>query len=102
MPTKRRRTSGPIRADQLRAGDPDELEDGHPVEGLPGGSRHSRADLTDPLVLQTDPDMESAGVDTGFPPVESTRRAPDIAVGNAPDAPGWPARDRIPQLGRAC
>ena len=33
--------------------------------------------------------MESAGFDTGFTPDEKNLRAPDIAVGNVPDKPGW-------------
>jgi hypothetical protein len=33
--------------------------------------------------------VESAGVDTGFAPTQDTLRAPDVAVGNVPDEPGW-------------
>jgi len=33
--------------------------------------------------------VESAGVDTGYALSEDTLRAPDVAVGNVPDEPGW-------------
>ena len=56
---------GPFRADQLKSGDPYELSNGHPIECLPSGGRHSKANLTGGLVLGTDPDVESAGFDTG-------------------------------------
>ena len=82
-------TSGPFRTSQLRSGDPYELSDGHPVECLPSGGRHSKANLRGGLALETDPAVESAGFDTGFAPDELNLRAPDIAVGNVPDEPGW-------------
>lgn len=82
-------SKGPFRADQLRSGDPYELDDGHPVECLPSGGRHSKANLTGGLALETDPAVESAGFDTGFSPDEKNLRAPDIAVGNVQDDPGW-------------
>jgi hypothetical protein len=56
---------------------------------LPTGGRGSRANLLGGQVLGSDPDVESAGVDTGFAPTEDTLRAPDVAVGNVPDEPGW-------------
>jgi Uma2 family endonuclease len=40
-------------------------------------------------VLDTDPTVEEAGVDTGFSAEPNALRAPDIAIGNVPDAPGW-------------
>ena len=83
------RTPGPFRADQLRTGDPYELDNGHPIECLPGGGRHSKANLSGGLALETDPAVTSAGFDTGFAPDEHTLRAPDLAVGNVPDEPGW-------------
>jgi Uma2 family endonuclease len=86
-----RQTPGPFRANQLRSGDPYELSNGHPVECLPTGGRGSKANLIGGLVLGTDPDVTSAGVDTGFSPNAGTLRAPDVAVGNVPDAPGWVA-----------
>jgi Uma2 family endonuclease len=80
---------GPFRADQLRCGDPYELRDGHPVECLPGGGRHSKASMSGGLALGTDPDADSAGFDTGYTPNDKNMRAPDIAIGNVPDEPGW-------------
>jgi hypothetical protein len=40
-------------------------------------------------VLETDPEVDSAGVETGYASDPKTLRAPDIAVGNVPDEPGW-------------
>jgi len=80
---------GPFQAQQLKSGDPYELSNGHPIECLPGGGRHSRANLSGGLVLGTDPEVESAGFDTGYAPDPGNLRAPDIAVGNVPDRPGW-------------
>lgn len=80
---------GPFRADRIRPGDPYELSEGRLVECLPTGGRGSRANRLGAQVLGTDPDVDSVGVDTGFTPREDTLRAPDVAVGNVPDAPGW-------------
>jgi len=59
------------------------------VECLPQGGRGSGANLTGGLAIATDPDVESAGVDTGYVADAYTLRAPDLAIGNVPDAPGW-------------
>jgi len=80
---------GPFLADQLRPGDPYELSNGHPIECLPVGGRGSQANLIGAAVLDSDPDVDSAGVDTGFAIAPATLRAPDVAVGNVPNAPGW-------------
>jgi len=80
---------GPFRAEQLRCGDPYELHDGHPIECLPSGGRHANASLDGGVALETDPAVESAGFDAGFTPDEKNLRAPDIAVGNVPNEPGW-------------
>ncbi len=82
-------TTGPFRAEQLRCGDPYELDDGHLIECLPSGGRHAKANLSGGFALESDPAVESAGFDPGFTPDEENLRAPDIAVGNVPDAPGW-------------
>jgi len=82
-------TGGPFRADQLRDGDPYELDDGYPIECLPSGGRHAKANVSGGLALEIDPAVESAGFDTGFTPDEKNLRAPDIAVGNVPNEPGW-------------
>lgn len=87
--TYRHRGQGPFRPEQLRSGDPYELSNGHPIECLPAGGRGSRANLTGGLAIATDPAVESAGVDTGYASGAFTLRAPDLAVGNVRDAPGW-------------
>jgi hypothetical protein len=33
--------------------------------------------------------VEEAGIDTGYSPTSDTLRAPDVAVGNVPNTPGW-------------
>jgi Uma2 family endonuclease len=80
---------GPFFAEQLRDGDPYELSNGHPIECLPSGGRHARANLVGGLAMDTDPEVEDAAVDAGFALGSQDLRAPDIAVGNVPDAPGW-------------
>ena len=91
MSDKRRHlsTPGPFRADQLRSGDPYELSNGHPIECLPTGGRGARANLLGGSVLESDPEVDSAGVDTGIAPESTMLRAPDVAVGNVEDKPGW-------------
>ncbi len=87
---------GPFRADQLRSGDPYELSDGHPIECLPTGGRGSRANLLGGSVLESDPEVDSAGIDTGVSPEPEMLRAPDVAVGNVEDKPGWVSK--VPPL----
>ena len=82
-------TRGPFRADQIRPGDPYELSNGHAIFTMGTGGRGSRANLVGGSVLETDPAVEEAGIDTGYAPSPDTLRAPDVAVGNVPDAPGW-------------
>ena len=90
MSTKANKTcSGPFQASQIPAGSRYELSDGHPLYCAPTGARGSRSNLVGGAVLDTDPDVLAAGVDTGFSPEPGTLRAPDIAVGNVPDQPGW-------------
>jgi hypothetical protein len=40
-------------------------------------------------VVGWDPAVEEAGVDTGYSPEPGMLRAPDVAVGNVPNKPGW-------------
>jgi hypothetical protein len=40
-------------------------------------------------VVGWDPAVREAGVDTGYSPEPGTLRAPDVAIGNVPDKPGW-------------
>lgn len=80
---------GPFRAAQIRSGDPYELSDGHAIACMTTGGRGSRANLLGGSVLDSDPAVEEAGVDAGYSPSADTLRAPDVAVGNVPDVPGW-------------
>jgi hypothetical protein len=82
-------SKGPFRADQIRSGDPYELSNGHAIPCSPPGGRGSRANLLGGSVLGSDPAVEEAGIDTGYSPTSDTLRAPDVAVGNVPDTPGW-------------
>lgn len=97
MSTRHLRASrGPFRADQIRDGDAYELSDGHVLECLPTGRRGALASRVGSAVLGSDPDAESVGIDAGFSPEPGTLRAPDLAVGNLEDAPGW--APGVPQL----
>lgn len=80
---------GPFRADQLRDGDRYELSDGHPIYCAPAGRDHAGRNLTGAAVVESDPDVEWAGVDAGFSPDPGTLRAPDIAVAPRGDERGW-------------
>jgi len=82
-------TKGPFKAEYLRSGDPYELSKGHAIQCLPTGGRGSRANLLGGAVLASDPAVAEAGVDPGFAPEPDTLRAPDVAVGEIPDVPGW-------------
>ena len=84
-----RKPRGPFLADQVRDGDPYELSDGHAIRCLPTGGRGSAAAATGSAVLKSDPLVESSGVETGYSFAAHSLRAPDVAVGNVPDAPGW-------------
>ncbi|WP_433930297.1 Uma2 family endonuclease [Sorangium cellulosum] len=79
----------PLTADQIRPGDPYELSEGELVECLPTGERGGRGNLVGGSVLDTDPAVESAGVDVGVSVRPDMLRAPDISVGNIQDKPGW-------------
>ena len=84
-----RESSGPFRADQLRPGDPYELSNGHLVPCLPAGGREGRAASVGGSVLASDPAVQDVGFDVGFSPSPEILRAPDVAVGEIPDQPGW-------------
>lgn len=81
--------TGPFRADQLKDGDRYELSGGHPVYCAPAGRDHAGHNLTGASVLDSDPDVEWAGVDAGFAPEPGTLRAPDVAIAAPGDARGW-------------
>ncbi len=82
--------AGPFTADQIRDGDPYELSNGHPILCLPGGVEHAARNLQGGALLESDPDVEWAGVDAGFSPNPGTLRAPDVAVASKPEnTTGW-------------
>ena len=80
---------GPFLADQLRDGDRYELSQGHPIYCAPSGREHAGRSLTGAAVLETDPDVEWAGIDAGFTPDPGTLRAPDVAIAAAGKELGW-------------
>ncbi|WP_437732486.1 hypothetical protein [Sorangium sp. So ce1335] len=80
---------GAFRAAHIRPGDPYELSHGRPIVCLPGGGRASTALLLGGAVLALDPAVREAGAGTGYAPAPGLLRAPHLAVGNVPDAPGW-------------
>jgi putative restriction endonuclease len=53
------------------------------------GVRRAKAVSVGGGVLASDPTVLSVGVDTGFSPSPEILRAPDLAVGEIPDQPGW-------------
>jgi hypothetical protein len=80
---------GPYRAEQLRSGDPYELSNGYRIACAPTGGRGSGPNGLGFLVTSSDPVVQEAGVDAGYSPEPGMLRAPDVAVGNVPDKPGW-------------
>ncbi|MBI2395971.1 MAG: Uma2 family endonuclease [Deltaproteobacteria bacterium] len=87
---------GPFRPDHVQDGDRYEISRGHPVYVAPAGSRHGREHLVGAVPLATDPAVREAGIDVGYALDDHTLRAPDISIGNVPDAPGW--ADGAPRL----
>lgn len=83
------REPGPFTADQVPQGSRYELSRGHPIYCAPSGGSHGTATSTTSLVLGTDPAVTEIGADVGFAPQKNQLRAPDIAVGNVPNKPGW-------------
>jgi hypothetical protein len=81
--------AGPLRARDLPEGVPYELSRGFLVVSSPSGRRHGRANVMGSLPLATDPRVSEVGVDVGFELDGGTLRAPDVAVGNVADVPGW-------------
>ena len=89
MSTSPRYAPGPFRPEQLRPKDPYELSEGHTIRCAPTGSDRGRAITAGVRALASDPAVEEIGVDVGYTPTRRTLRAPDIAIGNVPDRPGW-------------
>lgn len=80
---------GPFRAEHLRSGDPYEISNGHAIYCAPTGGSGSQPNRLGVSVVGWDPAVKEAGVDTGYSPEPGMLRAPDVAVGNVPDKPGW-------------
>jgi len=80
---------GGFTTDQVREGSRYELSQGHPIWCAPTGGAGARGSIAGGQVLDSDPAVESAGLDAGYALDADTLRAPDIAVGNVPDKPGW-------------
>jgi len=89
MDPRLRSGRGPFTADMIRDGDRYELDRGHALYVAPGGGEHGRNTGLGFAVLSSDPLVDQAGVDVGYVIEEGTLRAPDVAVGNVPDRPGW-------------
>jgi Uma2 family endonuclease len=90
MPARSLRADGgPFRADQLRSGDAYELSNGHAIYCAPTGGSGSEPNGIGFSVVGWDPAVKEAGVHTGYSPHPGTLRAPDVAVGNVPNKPGW-------------
>ena len=90
MPAKPRSSShGSFRAAQFHSGDPYEVSDGRLIYCAPTGGGGSSSNRLGASVVGWDPAVTEAGVDTGYSPKPSMLRAPDVAVGNVPDKPGW-------------
>jgi Uma2 family endonuclease len=83
--------AGPFRAEHVRSGDPYELSHGHAILCMPTGGSGSQPNALGASVVGWDPAVKEAGVDTGYSPDPGTLRAPDVAIGNVPNKPGWVA-----------
>jgi len=84
-----RTAGGPFHADLLHSGDRYELSNGHAIYCAPAGGRHAQPNQLGASVVGWDPAVKEAGVDTGYSSGPGMLRAPDVAVGNVPDTPGW-------------
>jgi Uma2 family endonuclease len=83
------RGAGPFRTEQLHSGDPYELSNGHAIRCAPTGGDGAGPNLRGGFVLDSDPAVKNAGVDAGFSFGPYTMRAPDVAVGDFAEKPGW-------------
>lgn len=84
-----RTTVGPYTASDIRPGDPYELSNGQLIECMGTGQRGARTNASGAMLLGTDPDVRSVGVDAGISPRPDILRAPDIVIGDLEDKPGW-------------
>jgi hypothetical protein len=85
----KRISRGPFKTEHLKPGDRYELSEGHSYYCAPTSGDGARGTVAAGQVLDTDPEVESSGFDAGFTQGPASLWAPDIAVGNVPDKPGW-------------
>lgn len=81
--------AGPFRPEHVRPGDAYEVSNGHAIQCAPTGGDGTGPNGRGFMVLDSDPMVKQAGVDTGLELGVFTLRAPDVAVGDFPEAPGW-------------
>ena len=79
----------PETVEQLREGDRYELTRGRAVYVAPTGLDGALRVFAGGAVINSDPQVKAAAVDPGCVLADKTLRAPDIAVGDLPDTPGW-------------
>lgn len=90
--------AGTYLARDIRPGQPYELSNGHKIRCMSQSGRSSQDEAGGVSTILSDPAGRDTGVDTGYTMGNQRRlRAPDIAVGDIPDEPGW-VHDRVPQL----
>lgn len=93
MSTRYELQTGPFRASQIGDGDPYELSNGHAIQCLPSRADNAESNLAGGAALETDPDVEWAGVDVGYSPNEGKLRAADLGLGERPtEKKGWAKR----------
>lgn len=80
---------GPFRADDLQSGSNCELSRGHPIYRAPTGRDGTGPNGLGFAVLDSDPAVRRAGVDTGIKLADGTLRAPDVAVNFEDDEKTW-------------
>lgn len=80
---------GLVLADQIRPGDPYELSGGRRIYCPPSSGLVSDGKSCGALTVGWDPHVEETGIDVGYSPMPTVLRAPDVAVGNVPNTPGW-------------
>lgn len=86
---QRKPEGGPFLAGQVHSGDPFEISHGEPLRCAPTGGSGSGPNAFGASVLGWDPAVTEVGVDAGYSPAANMLRAPDVAIGNVPNKPGW-------------
>ncbi len=89
FPPSNTTTVGPYSASDVQPGEPYEVSNGHLIECMGTGQRGARNNAGGAILLGTDPDVRTVGVDAGISPHAKMLRAPDIVIGDLEDKPGW-------------